>query len=73
MSALGHSLQAHSAPVLTNVRYASDNDHSNHGSELTRSANNDIWANYQPRRALMVFGKTEGALERAYCVGKFIR
>jgi hypothetical protein len=39
MSALGHSLQRNSASVLANVRYASDSDHSRHGSELTRSAN----------------------------------
>jgi hypothetical protein len=28
MSALGHSLPLHSAPVPINVRYASDSDHS---------------------------------------------
>jgi hypothetical protein len=38
--ALGHSLQAHSAPVPINVRSASDSDHLRHGSELMRSANN---------------------------------
>jgi hypothetical protein len=39
MSALGQSLQIHSAPAPINVRYASDSGHSRHGSELTRSAN----------------------------------
>ena len=38
MSVLGHSLQTLFAPVRTNVRYASDSDHSRHGTELTRSA-----------------------------------
>jgi hypothetical protein len=38
MSALGHSLQTHSAPVPINVRYTSDSDHSRHEYELTRSA-----------------------------------
>jgi hypothetical protein len=41
MSALGHSLRAHSAPVPINVRSASDSDHSRRGSELTRSAISD--------------------------------
>jgi hypothetical protein len=38
MSALGHSRPSHFVPVLNNVRYASDNDHSRYESELT------LWA-----------------------------
>jgi hypothetical protein len=38
MSALGHSLPSHFVPVLNNVRYASDSDHSRYESELT------LWA-----------------------------
>jgi hypothetical protein len=38
MSALGHSRPRHFLPVLNNVRYASDSDHSRYGSELT------VWA-----------------------------
>src|SRR5271169_666836 len=51
MSALGHSLQSHSAPVQTNVRYASNSYHTRHGSELTRSANGGYarrGSSYQP-------------------------
>ena len=33
------SLPMHSAPLPTNVRYASDSDHSRNESELTLSAN----------------------------------
>src|SRR5664279_1516146 len=35
-SAAGQSLPIHSAPVPTNVRYASNSDHSRHESELKR-------------------------------------
>jgi hypothetical protein len=38
MSALGHSRLSHFVPVLNNVRYASDSDHSRYESELT------LWA-----------------------------
>jgi hypothetical protein len=38
MSALGHSRPSHFVPVLNNVRYASDSDHSRYESELT------LWA-----------------------------
>jgi hypothetical protein len=38
MSALGHSRPNHFVPVLNNVRYASDSDHSRYESELT------LWA-----------------------------
>jgi hypothetical protein len=38
MSALGHSRPSHFVPVLNNVRYASDSDHSRYDSELT------LWA-----------------------------
>ena len=38
MSALGHSRPSHFVPVLNNVRYASDSDHSGYKSELT------LWA-----------------------------
>jgi hypothetical protein len=36
---MGHSRPSHFAPVLNNVRYASDSDHSRYESELT------LWAN----------------------------
>jgi hypothetical protein len=39
MPASGQSLPMHSAPLPTNVRYASDSDHSRHQSKLTLSAN----------------------------------
>jgi hypothetical protein len=35
---LGHSRPSHFVPVLNNVRYASDSDHSRYESELT------LWA-----------------------------
>jgi hypothetical protein len=38
MSALGHSRPSHFVPVLNNVRYASDSNHSRYESELT------LWA-----------------------------
>ena len=38
MSGLGHSRPSHFVPVLNNVRYASDSDHSRYESELT------LWA-----------------------------
>jgi hypothetical protein len=38
MPALGHSRPSHFVPVLNNVRYASDSDHSRYESELT------LWA-----------------------------
>ena len=37
-SAMGHSRPSHFVPVLNNVRYASDSDHSRYESELT------LWA-----------------------------
>jgi hypothetical protein len=37
---LGHSRPSHFVPVLNNVRYASDSDHSRDESELTLWANN---------------------------------
>jgi hypothetical protein len=36
--AMGHSRPSHFVPVLNNVRYASDSDHSRYESELT------LWA-----------------------------
>ena len=39
MSAPGHSRPSHFVPVLNNVRYASDSDHSRYEFELT------LWAN----------------------------
>jgi hypothetical protein len=44
MSALGHSRPSHFVPVLNNVRYASDSDHSRYESELT------LWAKVGPAR-----------------------
>jgi len=42
MSAMGLSRPSHFVPVLNNVRYASDSDHSRYESELTLWANSDI-------------------------------
>ena len=42
MVASGHSRPIHSAPVPNNVRYASDSDHSRHGSELTLCAHSNV-------------------------------
>ena len=42
MSASGHSRPSHFVPVLNNVRYASDSDHSRYEFELTLWANSDI-------------------------------
>jgi hypothetical protein len=39
---LGHSRPSHFVPVLNNVRYASDSDHSRYESELTLWAISDI-------------------------------
>jgi hypothetical protein len=41
MSALGHSRPSDFVPVLNNVRYASDSDHSRYESELTLWAMSD--------------------------------
>jgi len=38
LAAMGHSRPSHFVPVLNNVRYASDSDHSRYESELT------LWA-----------------------------
>jgi hypothetical protein len=38
---LGHSRPSHFVPVLNNVRYASDSDHSRYESELTLWAKSD--------------------------------
>jgi hypothetical protein len=46
MSAVGHSRPSHFVPVLNNVRYASDSDHSRYESELT------LWANSGSRIGL---------------------
>ena len=42
MSASGHSRPSHFVPVLNNVRYASDSDHSRYEFELT------LWAIKRP-------------------------
>jgi hypothetical protein len=42
MSGVGHSRPSHFVPVLNNVRYASDSDHSRYESELT------LWARSGP-------------------------
>ena len=52
MSALGHSRPSHFVPVLNNVRYASDSDHSRYESELT------LWAinvRFESRRTAAKF------------------
>ena len=49
MSALGHSRPSHFVPVLNNVRYASDSDHSRYESELTLWAKSELMhCNKQP-------------------------
>jgi hypothetical protein len=40
MAEMGHSRPSHFVPVLNNVRYASDSDHSRYESELT------LWASF---------------------------
>jgi hypothetical protein len=42
MSALGHSRPSHFVPVLNNIRYASDSDHSRYESELALWAKNGL-------------------------------
>jgi hypothetical protein len=42
MSHMGHSRPSHFVPVLNNVRYASDSDHSRYESELTLWARNGL-------------------------------
>src|SRR5260370_10749876 len=54
MSALGHSRPSHFVPVLNNVRYASDSDHSRYESELT------LWAEMRHR----LFNHLVGAAEQ---------
>ena len=49
MSALGHSRPSHFVPVLNNVRYASDSDHSRYESELTLWAKSDCEQEQTPR------------------------
>jgi hypothetical protein len=44
MSAMGHSRPSHFVPVLNNVRYASDSDHSRYESELTLWAISRRWS-----------------------------
>ena len=58
MSALGHSRPIHSAPVPSNVRYASNSDHSRHRSEVTRSAKSEhrLKCSMDCRRELSVPG-----------------
>jgi hypothetical protein len=64
MSALGHSRPSHFVPVLNNVRYASDSDHSRYESELT------LWA-----KSCREYVQQKSAIERqvmsltdsAYC------
>ena len=41
MTAKGHSRPSHFVPVLNNVRYASDSEHSRYESELTLWATGD--------------------------------
>src|SRR5438552_2542092 len=53
MSAMGHSRPSHFVPVLNNVRYASDSDHSRYESELTLWAMNGLM-HCNKRRAWVV-------------------
>ena len=39
---MGHSRPSHFVPVLNNVRYASDSDHSRYESELTQWATSKL-------------------------------
>jgi hypothetical protein len=72
MSALGHSRPSHFVPVLNNVRYASDSDHSRYESELT------LWAisrQYALQQNTMLFDHFVGTLQEwlrdgeAECLG----
>ena len=47
-----HSRPSHFVPVLNNVRYASDSDHSKYESELTLWANHVISA---PQKTMSLF------------------
>jgi hypothetical protein len=74
MSALGHSLQTHSAHVPINVRSWSVSDHSRHGSELKRRATSfsegkkvEAVACSIPRDALGVTGKKVKTHTRVRC------
>jgi hypothetical protein len=47
---MGHSRPSHFVPVLNNVRYASDSDHSRYESELTLWAKSGCEQVQQPER-----------------------
>ena len=51
MSAMGHSRPSHLVPVLNNVRYASDSDHSRYKSELTLWRRGGVSNDCNPRHA----------------------
>ena len=80
LSALGHSLPIHSAPVSNKVRNASDSDHSRHESELMLCAHSNASmrdsaghrAMRTTRNSLM--GTLMGTLwERAQCADAQLR
>ena len=48
IDAMGLSRPSHFVPVLNNVRYASDSDHSRYESELTLWANSGSRAYFDP-------------------------
>jgi hypothetical protein len=50
MSLLGHSRPSNFVPVLNNVRYASDSDHSRYESELTLWARTGLMQCSEPER-----------------------
>jgi hypothetical protein len=47
---MGHSRPSHFVPVLNNVRYASDSDHSRYESELTLWARSGLMHRSNGRR-----------------------
>jgi hypothetical protein len=63
MSHKGHSRPSHFVPVLNNVRYASDSDHSRYESELT------LWAitGLMHRSKESLYSITSSAIESTFC------
>ena len=64
MSQMGHSRPSHFVPVLNNVRYASDSDHSRYESELT------LWATSRHPSPHSVSDAGEAAKSHALALGR---
>jgi hypothetical protein len=62
MSALGHSRPSHFVPVLNNVRYASDSDHSRYESELTLWATSGLMHCSKPRQERLAYATYSATL-----------